>query len=212
MIRIFKLVLLLVVSQVALGQAPSNYININGRYRWIAGMFDSTFHIPKGTTNSLRVGGSTNAGALFYNTTDSSVYTYTGTQWIKLRGVVIDTTSLSNRINLKLNISDTAAMLSPYARTNVVNAGLALKVNISDTASMLSPYLRKVDTASLSNRINLKLNISDTATMLSPYARTVNVRAIISDSLGGLARLKALNTAGAGIYSNSGTKVAEWGL
>lgn len=126
MIRIFKLVLLLVVSQVAFGQAPANYTNINGRYRWIAGMFDSTFHIPKGTNASLRTGGSTNAGALFYNTTDSSVYTYTGTQWIKLRGVVIDTTSLSNRINLKLNISDTASMLSPYARKNFLNAGTGI--------------------------------------------------------------------------------------
>jgi hypothetical protein len=116
MIRIFKLVLLLVVSQVAFGQAPTNYTNINGRYRWIAGMFDSTFHIPKGTTPSLRTGGSTNAGAVFYNTSDSSVYTYTGTQWIKLRGTITDTTSLSNRINLKLNISDTASMLSPYLR------------------------------------------------------------------------------------------------
>jgi hypothetical protein len=79
-------------------------------------MFDSTFHIPKGTAASLRTGGSTNAGAVFYNTSDSSVYTYTGTQWIKLRGTIIDTTSLSNRINLKLNISDTASMLSPYLR------------------------------------------------------------------------------------------------
>lgn len=26
---------------------PTNYTNINGRYRWIAGVFDSTFHIPK---------------------------------------------------------------------------------------------------------------------------------------------------------------------
>ncbi len=75
MIRILKLVLLLVVSQVAFAQAPSNYTNINGRYRWIAGMFDSTFHIPKGSTPSLRTGGSTNAGGLFYNTADSSVYT-----------------------------------------------------------------------------------------------------------------------------------------
>jgi uncharacterized protein YaiE (UPF0345 family) len=88
MIRIFKLVLLLVCSQVAFGQAPSNYTNINGRYRWIAGMFDSTFHIPKGTSPSLRTGGSTNAGGLFYNTSDSSVYTYTGTQWIKARGSI----------------------------------------------------------------------------------------------------------------------------
>jgi len=95
MIRILKLVLLLVVSQVAFAQAPSNYTNINGRYRWIAGMFDSTFHIPKGSTPSLRTGGSTNAGGLFYNTADSSVYTYTGTQWIKVRGSInpLDTTN-----------------------------------------------------------------------------------------------------------------------
>lgn len=177
MIRIFKLVLLLVVSQVAFGQAPTNYTNINGRYRWIAGMFDSTFHIPKGTTPSLRTGGSTNAGGLFYNTADSSVYTYTGTQWIKLRGTIIDTTSLSNRINLKLNISDTASMLSPYLRkvdTASLSNRINLKVNISDTASMLLPYLRKIDTASLSNRINLKVNISDTASMLTPYLRKVD--------------------------------------
>lgn len=41
----------------------------------------------------------------------------------------------------------------------------------ADTASMLSPYLRKVDTLSLSNRINLKLNIADTTAMLAPYAK-----------------------------------------
>jgi hypothetical protein len=86
--QILKLVFLLVIGQTAFGQAPSNYTNINGRYRWIAGMFDSTFHIPKGATPSLRTGGSTNSGGLFYNTSDSSVYTYTGTQWIKLRGSI----------------------------------------------------------------------------------------------------------------------------
>jgi hypothetical protein len=47
-------------------------------------------------------------------------------------------------------------------------------LNVTDTAAMLTPYLRKVDTASLSNRINLKLNISDTAAMLSPYLRSIN--------------------------------------
>lgn len=86
--RILSLVVLLLVSYVGFAQAPSNYTNINGRYRWIAGMFDSTFHIPKGSTPSLRTGGSTNAGGLFYNTSDSSVYTYTGTQWIKVRGSI----------------------------------------------------------------------------------------------------------------------------
>jgi hypothetical protein len=54
-----------------------------------------------------------------------------------------------------------------------LTTGLATKLNISDTASMLSPYLRKVDTASLSNRINLKVNISDTASMLGNYVNNV---------------------------------------
>ncbi len=77
--QILKLVFLLVIGQTAFGQAPSNYTNINGRYRWIAGMFDSTFHIPKGSTPSLRTGGSTNSGGLFYNTSDSS-FKITGTE------------------------------------------------------------------------------------------------------------------------------------
>jgi hypothetical protein len=81
----------------------------------------------------------------------------------------VDTLSLSSRINTKLNISDTSSMLTPYARTNTVNAGLATKVNISDTATMLTQYLRKVDTASLSSRIDLRVRYTDTATMLSPY-------------------------------------------
>jgi hypothetical protein len=78
------LVILMLVTLVGNAQAPSNYTNINGRYRWIAGMFDSTFHIPKGTTPSLRTGGSTNAGALFYRTSDSTVRYWTGTQWLTL--------------------------------------------------------------------------------------------------------------------------------
>jgi hypothetical protein len=78
------LVILMLVTLVGKAQAPSNYTNINGRYRWIAGMFDSTFHIPKGTTPSLRTGGSTNAGALFYRTSDSTVRYWTGTQWLTL--------------------------------------------------------------------------------------------------------------------------------
>jgi len=131
------------------------------------------------------------------------LYSGNGTKWTP--ATATDTTSLSNRINLKLNISDTAAMLSNYAKTSAVN----LKVNISDTAAMLSNYAK---TSVVNSGLALKVNISDTATMLSPYARTVNVRAIIADSLGGLQRLKALSAAGAGIYSNSGTKVAEWGL
>jgi hypothetical protein len=68
---------------------------------------------------------------------------------------------------------DTASMLSPYARTNVVNASLATKLNISDTASMLSSY---------STRINSKVNISDTSNMLSNYRTAINAKLNISDT------------------------------
>ena len=63
-----------------------NYTNINGRYKWIAGKFDSTFTLPSGTTPSLRTGGGNAPGALFYNTSDSVVYEYTGSQWRPLHG------------------------------------------------------------------------------------------------------------------------------
>jgi len=73
----------------------------------------------------------------------------------------VDTTSLSNRINLKVNIADTASMLLPYLRK-------------ADTASMLTPYFKKSDTTSLNlnSRFAAKLNISDTSSMLTNYLRT----------------------------------------
>lgn len=64
-----------------------------------------------------------------------------------INNITVDTTSLSNRINLKLNISDTASMLTPYfkdADTTSLNltSRFAAKLNLSDTASMLTNYLR----------------------------------------------------------------------
>jgi hypothetical protein len=52
--------------------------------------------------------------------------------------------------------------LEPAVATTLAN-----KVNISDTAKMLSPYVTK---ANIANSIAGKLNVSDTASMLSPYA------------------------------------------
>ena len=72
----------------------------------------------------------------------------------------IDTTGLSNRINLKLNISDTTLLLRKSDTTSLSNR-INLKLNTSDTSSLL----RKTDTSTLSNRINLKLNIADTSSL-----------------------------------------------
>jgi hypothetical protein len=76
-------------------------------------------------------------------------FDFTSNVWNALpQGTNIDTASLSNRINLKLNISDTSTMLLPYFKdtdTSLLNlvSRFALKLNISDTAAMLLPYATK---------------------------------------------------------------------
>lgn len=52
----------------------------------------------------------------FHAGVDTTQWFWTGLNWKRVSAAQIDTTSLSNRINLKLNISDTASMLSPYLR------------------------------------------------------------------------------------------------
>jgi hypothetical protein len=76
-------------------------------------------------------------------------------------GTSIDTTGLFNRINLKLNIADTIALLRKSDTSNLSNQ-INLKLNIADTIALL----RKSDTSSLSNRINIKLNTTDTVQLL----------------------------------------------
>jgi hypothetical protein len=76
-------------------------------------------------------------------------------------GSSIDTTNISNRINQKLNISDTVSLLRKSDTTGIYNR-VNLKLNSTDTSSLL----RKSDTTNLSNRINLKLNSTDTASLL----------------------------------------------
>ena len=73
----------------------------------------------------------------------------------------VDTTNISNRINLKLNISDTASLLRKSDTSGIYNR-INLKLNSADTTSLL----RKSDTTGIYNRINLKLNSPDTASLL----------------------------------------------
>lgn len=117
--------------------------------------FDSTLQIPTvcGVPTLKSIVKANKNGAIAYDSCNAKFYVYNPKTltWSEVSGGgggSTDTTSLSNRINLKLNIAD--------------------------TSNMLSKYLRKTDTASLSNRINLKLNISDTASMLNPYLRKID--------------------------------------
>ena len=56
---------------------PSNYIKFNTRGRWIAGMFDSTLHVPRfNGSPSLRTGGSSMDGAVVVDTVNNILYFY----------------------------------------------------------------------------------------------------------------------------------------
>jgi hypothetical protein len=60
------------------------------------------------------------------------------------------------------------------------NAIYNLKLNLADTATMLSRRIAK-DTLSLSARINTKLNSTDTSAMLSTYFTSINARELIAN-------------------------------
>ena len=115
------------------------------------------------------------------NRADSTIAFVTPTQLSKFNfasgGSNVDTTNISNRINLKLNISDTSSLLRKSDTSGIYNR-INLKLNSTDTSSLLRKSdttgiynrinlkLNSTDTSNLSNRINLKLNIADTSSLL----------------------------------------------
>ena len=89
------------------------------------------------------------------NIADSTKTFVTPTQLSKINfssgAVTLDTTSLSSRINLKLNSADTASLLR--------------KTDTASLSSRINLKFNQTDTSTLSNRINFKLNIADTAAL-----------------------------------------------
>lgn len=82
----------------------------------------------------------------------SNLYYWNGNKWAALSGGgSTDTTSLSNRINLKLNISDTASMLTNY----INGVGYALlktgQTVRADSATLANYFLRRKDSATGTN-------------------------------------------------------------
>ena len=80
------LILLLFVSAVVNGQTPAGYIKANMRFKWTAGIFDSTLHIPSynGTPSGIRTGGWVGDGAIGMDTTNHRMYIYSGGAWLRL--------------------------------------------------------------------------------------------------------------------------------
>jgi hypothetical protein len=92
------------------------------------------------------------------------------------------------------NVDNTSDLNKPIS--TATQTALNLKVNISDTASMLTPYLRKADTSllNLTSRFATKLNISDTASMLTNYLQSGVAASTYQTKLNGTGFVKASGT------------------
>jgi hypothetical protein len=104
-------------------------------------------------------------------------------------GTNIDTTNLSNYINMKLDKSDTTTLSnrinSKLDKSDITTLSnrINLKLDITDTSSLF----RKSDTANLSNRIDFKLNINDTTSLFrksdtSTLSNRINLKLTKSDT------------------------------
>jgi len=161
-------------------------------YRANRMVFDSTLSIPSVCGVPTLKSNLIKKAAIAFDSCNNRFYYYNPKTkvWSQVSGggASFDSTSLSNRIDLKIDslkrFSDSVYAYhngiqvfqyrdSTFDSTSLSNR-INLKVNISDTSTMLGNYLRKIDTLSLSNRINLKVNIADTSAMLSPYLHSVD--------------------------------------
>jgi len=170
---------------------------------------DSSVYVWNGRGWIKPVGGG-GSGSIDYVTqgygirVDSSGRVYT----VRVDSTIVGSkTYIDAKDALKLNIADTAAMLTPYAKT----AALALKLNISDTANMLSAYPRS---AAVTSALALKLNITDTIGNGDLFIRNLTTQENKRFNVKGgrLDTLYASTSGGGRVVSNSGTIAAEWGL
>lgn len=190
-----KVILLFSLSAIALlskaQPAPPGY-NRDSRVISIRGIWASEeITIPTGATPSLPSYGYAGPGAIFIDTVGAdSGYYYLGRNgvWHRLArvselldsvaalkalidGVTFDTTSISSRIDLKLNISDTAAMLAAYAGLDkVLNAGNYTEQNIllGGSGGLVAGDLLYNSSIVSGNSLQSRDNTEDIATIVTP--------------------------------------------
>lgn len=107
---------------------------------WKGGAFDSVLHVPRYIFNYKYDNDTT---PFIFVVGNALRYYSQGSYYDVSGGSSIDTSSLSNRINLRLLISDTAAMLAPYITTAEANAAFYLNSNpaqyISNIVGLIQP-------------------------------------------------------------------------
>lgn len=119
------------------------YTQFNNYYKWRGGGFDSTLLLP---TISATAG--KRQGAIRYSSADSSVYTWSGTQWIKLGGASGDTATV-----VKAYVTNAEAVTITKGQVVYIfgasgdRAAVKLAKNTSDTFSSKTLGIVRADIA-----------------------------------------------------------------
>jgi hypothetical protein len=120
------------------------YTNFNNYYKWRGGAFDSTLLLP---TTAASIG--RRAGALRYSSTDSSVYSWTGTQWRK----VGESTASDTATVVKAYVTNAEAVTITKGQVVYIfgasgdRASVKLAKNTSDTFSSKTLGIVRADIA-----------------------------------------------------------------
>jgi hypothetical protein len=213
----YFLILLLLISGTSFGQIYQNMAQPG--YKFSRARFDSVLTIPTGLGNLKNITGGKDTGQIRFNKSDSSIYVWNGNAWIKAGGSISD--------SLKLNVSDTAAMLAPYVRASALTIPTLTQVLESAVGSneaganqikdlgVATDNFDAIPFIQAKDSINLRLRISDTASMLTPYARQqalVDTAAAIRAASGaGMAIGGAITgaTAGSALFAGTGGVLAQ---
>jgi hypothetical protein len=139
----------------------------SGMHRFVT---DSTLYYPTGCgvpsgTASLNSSGFTGFGqklkmsAFYYDSCGHKLWVFdpSSSTWAGFSSGVIDTTSLSNRINLKMGYADTTLMLAPYSRINQTVANLGGIPGFLEDVAAARPSVGSVATGVLFLAVDTKL-------------------------------------------------------
>ena len=169
----FKLLSIIVLSFIVFSSKGQIY-QVMPQYGYKFNRFssDSTLHIPSfcGVPNITDY---IKNGMLAIDTCNNVLFQWTRTNgWTPIStGTYLDTISLSNRINDKIDSLKFSGD-SVYAIKRRIINGVSSTIN---TFQYKNPYFKTADTILLSNRINQKLNMVDTASLSNRINLKLNI-------------------------------------
>jgi hypothetical protein len=137
----------------------------------------------------------------------------------KVDPITQEETVLLTKPRVTVRVTDTAAMLTPYLRSNIAAATYQAKgtyISASDTAAAFTPYLRSNVAAATYQPIGSYqaagsyVNVNDTSSMLSKYLRS-NVAAATYQPIGNYASLTSPSFTTPNIDAATGTSLTVTG-